>query len=151
MIKLITLLESIMYNSWIRPNLDALKQEYRIEHDMKGHNWFNDEQEFLDAVNKAKVVTITPATDRLIDYRSRTNSYDELVNLLSSYRSWGKYRNEDKLQQLYDKISNNLELDMPIVLKFPDGNMRVFSGNTRMDVSFQLGVNPQVLMVEVPK
>jgi hypothetical protein len=151
MIKLITLLESIMYNSWIRPNLDALKQEYRIEHDMKGHNWFNDEQEFLDAVNKAKVVTITPATDRLIDYRSRTNSYDELVNLLSSYRSWGKYRNEDKLQQLYDRISNNLELDMPIVLKFPDGNMRVFSGNTRMDVSFQLGVNPQVLMVEVPK
>lgn len=151
MIKLITLLESIMYNSWIRPNLDALKQEYRIEHDMKGHNWFNDEQEFLDAVNKAKVVTITPATDRLIDYRSRTNSYDELVNLLSSYRSWGKYRNEDKLQQLYDRISNNLELDMPIVLKFPNGNMRVFSGNTRMDVSFQLGVNPQVLMVEVPK
>jgi hypothetical protein len=151
MIKLITLLESIMYNSWVRPNLDALKQEYRIEHDMKGHNWFNDEQEFLDAVNKAKVVTITPATDRLIGYRSRTNSYDELVNLLSSYRSWGKYRNEDKLQQLYDRISNNLELDMPIVLKFPDGNMRVFSGNTRMDVSFQLGVNPQVLMVEVPK
>ena len=121
MIKLITLLESIVYNSWVRPNLDALKQEYRIEHDMKGHNWFNDEQEFLDAVNKAKVVTITPATDRLIDYRSRTNSYDELVNLLSSYRSWGKYRNEDKLQQLYDRISNNLELDMPIVLKFPDG------------------------------
>jgi hypothetical protein len=151
MIKLITLLESIMYNSWARPSLDALKQEYRIEHDMKGHNWFNDEQEFLDAVNKAKVVTITPTTDRLIDYRSRTNSYDELVNLLSSYRSWGKYRNEDKLQQLYDRISNNLELDMPIVLKFPDGNMRVFSGNTRMDVSFQLGVNPQVLMVEVPK
>jgi hypothetical protein len=151
MIKLITLLESIMYNSWVRPSLDALKQEYRIEHDMKGHNWFNDEQEFLDAVNKAKVVTITPTTDRLIDYRSRTNSYDELVNLLSSYRSWGKYRNEDKLQQLYDRISNNLELDMPIVLKFPDGNMRVFSGNTRMDVSFQLGVNPQVLMVEVPK
>jgi hypothetical protein len=151
MIKLITLLESIMYNSWIRPNLDALKQEYRIEHDMKGHNWFNDEQEFLDAVNKAKVVTITPTTDRLIKYRSRTNSYDELVDLLSSYRSWGKYRNEDKLQQLYDRISNNLELDMPIVLKFPNGNMRVFSGNTRMDVSFQLGVNPQVLMVEVPK
>jgi hypothetical protein len=140
-----------MYNSWIRPNLDALKQEYRIEHDMKGHNWFNDEQEFLDAVNKAKVVTITPTTDRLIKYRSRTNSYDELVDLLSSYRSWGKYRNEDKLQQLYDRISNNLELDMPIVLKFPNGNMRVFSGNTRMDVSFQLGVNPQVLMVEVPK
>jgi hypothetical protein len=151
MIKLITLLESIMYNSWVRPSLDALKQEYRIEHDMKGHNWFNDEQEFLDAVNKAKVVTITPATDRLIGYRSRTNSYDELVNLLSSYRSWGKYRNEDKLQQLYDRISNNLELDIPIVLKFSNGNMRVFSGNTRMDVSFQLGVNPQVLMVEVPK
>ena len=36
---------------------------------------------------------------------------------------------------------------MPIVVEFPDGSRYVFSGNTRMDVAYQLGIEPLVLVI----
>jgi hypothetical protein len=46
-------------------------------------------------------------------------------------------------------------MDYPIVIDDDSqqsfsGNTRkrVFSGNTRMDISFQLGINPQVLLIK---
>ena len=38
---------------------------------------------------------------------------------------------------------------MPLVIRFSDGNMRVLAGNTRLDVAFQLGVIPKVIMIDV--
>jgi hypothetical protein len=149
MIKLKLLLENT-YTGWVRPSIDSLKQEFRVEHELKGHSWFADEAEFLEAAGRAKTVTITPAIDRKIGYRSGTKTYDALVKLLQTYKSWGKYRSEEKLQNMYSRLRNNLDMDMPIVLKFPDGGMRVFGGNTRMDIAFQLGIDPKVLMIEVP-
>lgn len=151
MIKLKHILESIRYDAWVKPDIAMLKQEFHVEHELKGHSWFANEQEFLVAARRAKVVTVTPSINRDIDYRSNTQTYDALVRLLSAYQSWGKYRSEEKLKRLYDRFRNNLEMDMPIVLKFPDGTMRVFGGNTRMDIAFQLGFDPQVLMIEVPR
>lgn len=142
--------ESTQYNAWVKPDTEMLKQEFRVEHELKGHNWFANEQEFLDAARRAKVVTVTPGIDRRIEYRSGTTTYNNLVNLLSTYKSWGKYRSEEKLKRLYDRFRENQEMDMPLVLKFSDGGMRVFGGNTRMDIAFQLGIDPKVLMIEVP-
>jgi len=42
-------------------------------------------------------------------------------------------------------------MDMPIILEYPDGSRKMLSGNTRMDVSFQLGKNPKALIVKVPE
>lgn len=141
--------ESIDYNSWVKPDLDTLKREFRVEHEYKNQNWFKNVDEFIKAVDNAEVVTITPSIDSNIEYRSKTKSYSDLINLLSTYNSWGRYRTEDTTKHLYNSLKNNKELDMPIVLRWPNGKMRIFSGNTRMDVAFQLGINPQVLMVDL--
>jgi hypothetical protein len=46
-IKLIDLLkESIQYTSWVNPSVDSLKKEFKIEHEMKGHDFFDSEKNF---------------------------------------------------------------------------------------------------------
>ena len=42
-------------------------------------------------------------------------------------------------------------MDYPIVIEFSNGSKRVFSGNTRMDIAFQLGINPKVLLIKSNK
>jgi len=142
------LIEVIQFSNWQVPNLAQLKQEYQREHESKGNDFFDDEEEFLKAVNDAKIITITPSDNARIGYRSNTSSYEQLLKLIKSYRSYPKYRNEETLKALYDGFKENNPMDLPIVIEFSNTSRRVFSGNTRMDVAFQLGINPKVLLVK---
>jgi hypothetical protein len=149
MIKLIDILKEIaQFSNWTMPSLSQLKQEFKIEQEMKGNEFWEDEADFLNAIKNSKIVTITPAEDQDIDYRSGTESYDELLDLIKSYRSYPEFRNEKTLQSIYDGFKNNSPMDLPVVIEFEDGSRQVFSGNTRMDVAFQLGINPKVLLVK---
>ncbi len=149
MIKLIDILKEItQFSNWKMPSLSQLKQEFKIEQEMKGNEFWEDEADFLNAVKNGKIITITPSEDQDIDYRSGTQSYDELLDLIKSYRSYPEFRNEKTLQSIYDGFENNQAMDLPIVIEFSDGGKRVFSGNTRMDIAFQLGINPKVLLVK---
>lgn len=149
MIKLKDILtESRTFTNWRVPSNSDLKREYRVEHEMKGLGYFDTEQDFIKAVKNAKETIVTPAMDRKISGRSRTRTKEALFSLISSYRSYPKYRNEDTLDAIYRGFEKNEIMDMPLVIK--DGDyMRVMAGNTRMDVAFQLGINPKVLMIEV--
>lgn len=149
MIKLLDLLkESVQYTNWVEPSIDSLKKEFKIEHELKGHDFFDSEEDFLEAARRAKVVTITPNEDARIAYRSGTESKEELLNLIKSYRSYPKYRNEKTLENMYNRFETNQSMDMPIVLEFGNEQRRIFAGNTRMDIAFQLGINPKVLLIK---
>jgi hypothetical protein len=149
MIKLIDILnEIIQFSNWKMPSLSSLKQEFKIEQEMKNNKYWKDEEDFLNAIKNGKIITITPSEDQSIDYRSRTESYEELLDLIQSYKSYPKFRNEETINAIYDGFKNNQSMDYPIVIEDEDGSRRIFSGNTRMDVAFQLGVNPKVLLVK---
>ena len=149
MIKLIDILnEIIQFSNWKMPSLSSLKQEFKIEQEMKDNKYWKDEEDFLNAIKNSKIVTITPSEDQSIDYRSRTESYEELLDLIQSYKSYPQFRNEETIKAIYDGFKNNQSMDYPIVIEDKDGSRRIFSGNTRMDVAFQLGVNPKVLLIK---
>jgi hypothetical protein len=149
MIKLIDILKEItQFSNWRMPSLSKLKQEFKIEQEMKGNEFWEDEDDFLNAIKNSKITTITPSEDQDIDYRSGTESYEELLDLIQSYRSYPEFRNEKTLKDIYDGFKNNQSMDYPIVIEFEDGSRRVFSGNTRMDIAFQLGINPKILLVK---
>jgi hypothetical protein len=112
-------------------------------------NYFETPNEFIRAVKKAKKVKITRSVDNEIYGRSQTTSYEELLSLIKNYRSYPKYRNQKTLKAIYDGFKKGRPMDMPIVLKDKHGDMKIFSGNTRMDISFQLGINPTVIILEV--
>ena len=149
MIKLIDILKEILqFSNWKIPSLPQLKQEFKIEQEMKGNKFWENEEEFLNAIKNGKITTITPSEDQDIDYRSGTESYDELLDLIKSYRSYPEFRNEQTLKSIYDGFKTNQLMDLPIVIEDKEGYRRVFSGNTRMDIAFQLGINPKVLIVK---
>jgi hypothetical protein len=149
MIKLIDILKEITeFSNWKIPSLSQLKQEFKIEQEMKGNKFWDNEEEFLNAVKNGKIVTITPSEDQNIDYRSGTTSYEELLNLIQGYRSYPEFRNEETLKSIYNGFKENQAIDYPIIIKDIEGNKRILSGNTRMDIAFQLNINPKVLLIK---
>ena len=149
MIKFIDILKEItQFSNWKIPSLSQLKQEFKIEQEIKGNEFWENEEEFLNAIKNGKIVTITSSEDQDIDYRSGTESYKELLDLIKSYRSYPEFRNEETLKAIYDGFKNNQSMDYPIVIEDKEGYRRVFSGNTRMDIAFQLGINPKVLLIK---
>lgn len=148
MIKLVNLLKEVIgFSNWKMPSLSQLKQEFKIEQEMKNNKFWKNEEDFLTAVKNGKIVTITPNEDQNIYYRSGTTSYKELLNLIQGYRSYPEFRNEKTLKDIYYGFKNNQTMDYPIVIE-DENNRRVFSGNTRMDIAFQLGINPKVLLIK---
>ena len=140
--------ENTQFNNWVEPSLEDLKREFKVEHELKGNDFFDSEEEFLEAANNGKIIEITPSMDNRIIDRSQTESYEDLLDLLKTYRSWGKYRSEDTLKAIYNGFKENKPMALPIVIEFSDGYQKIFSGNTRMDVAFQLGINPKVLLIK---
>lgn len=139
------------FSNWRTPSPSQLKQEFKIEQEMKDNEFWENEEEFLKAVSQGQISTITPQQDQNIDYRSHTQTYDELHNLIKSYNSYPEFRNEGTLKALYNGFKENKPMDMPIVVEFSDGGRRIFSGNTRMDVAIQLGINPRVIIAKSKK
>lgn len=137
------------FDNWIIPDIEKQKLEYKIEEVMKGNHYFDSEEHFLNSVKNGEIISITKYDDRNIRYRSHTDTYEELFSMIQGFRSYPEFRNENTLKNLYKRIQNNEELDLPIVIQFEDGGRRVFCGNTRLDVCFQMGVKyPKVLLIK---
>jgi hypothetical protein len=136
------------YNSWVMPDKQMLAREFRVEHEKKGRQDFANEQDFIQAVQNAEIRKINKSTDRRIGNRSHTKSFDELHDLIKMYRSYPKYRNEESLRDMYKRFGNNQPMDMPIIFD-DNGDLEIFSGNTRMDIAFQMGIEPKALIVKV--
>lgn len=149
MIRLASILESIGFSNWVAPSISDLKREFRVEHELKGLEYFESEKDFINACKRGKLTSITKSMNSNIDNRSNTQSFAELLGLIKSYRSYPKYRNADTLRDIYTAFKENKEMDLPIILKDEGGSMRVFSGNTRLDVAFQLGLTPKALVVSI--
>jgi len=139
------------FDNWEMPSLENLKLEFKLEHTLKKHSFFKSEDDFLNSVKDATIKTITEEEDKNISYRTRTKTKQQLLNLIKQYASYPVYRNEKTLEEIYKGFENNSAMKYPIILEFENGLKRVFSGNTRMDIAFQLGINPKVLFIKLGK
>lgn len=139
----------LSFNNWHMPTDDVLRREFKVEHEMKGLNYFDSPQEFIDAVKGGKIITVNNSLDKRIMRRSRTADFNSLLRLIKGYRSYPEFRNEKTLQDLYDGFKEGRPMEYPIVFNLPGGKLMIFSGNTRMDVAFQLGVEPKVILVDI--
>lgn len=151
------LYEQVKFTNWVFPKRKDLELEYKVEYEIKPlkdmtNDAFPTFKDFEKAVSQGKVVEVDPSLDRKIDYRSHTKNQEQLLNLIRGYGSYPKYRNEDTVQAIYDGFENNSPMKMPLVLRFPKtGDLRIMGGNTRMDVARHMGVNPKVIVVDVPE
>lgn len=154
-VRVISRLVEAPQTPWKRPDAKSIQHEYAIEythhakHDY-GHI-FPTAEHFKRAIDSSPVVKITPSMDSKISYRSHTKDFDGLHNLISGYASYPEFRNKDTLTALNHRIKNGHPTDMPIVFKHSNGAMRVFSGNTRMDIAKHHGIHPEVVVVDLQK
>lgn len=140
--------KQLEFDNWVLPTTSKLKLEYEVEHELKGNDFFDSEKGFLKAVKNGKIINVTPQLDSKLENRKKTDSYDELLSLIKRYKSYPQYRNEFTLKKLYERFRNNEEVDLPIIIEFSDGSKRIFSGNTRIDISFQLGITPKAILIK---
>lgn len=133
---------------WIKPSEENLKQEFHVEVELKGNAFFSSINAFMESAERGEVVEVTPEMDSKISYRSKTKSKEHLLGLIRGYRSYPEFRNEKTIENLYERIGSGQTMTMPLVVRFKNGSLRVLAGNTRMDVAFQLGANPMVLILD---
>lgn len=134
---------------WTFPSKKSFEKEYKIEVEIKGNDFFESLEQFMSAVDCSEVITVDGLTDAGIEYRSHTKTQSQLLNLIRGYRSYPQYRNEATLQNLYDRIRSGQEMDMPIILEFRDGSLRILSGNTRADVAMQIDGEYQAVKITI--
>jgi len=153
MIKILKILtENIKFNNWIQLSEDDIKLEYNVEY--KNHiiysfgDIFPTYEDFKFKVKNGIIKKINKDFDNKISNRSQTTSYEGLLSLIKGYRSYPEYRNEKTLNKIYEAFKNNKPMKMPIVL-YHNGRYFIMSGNTRMDIAFQLGIDPKVIIVNV--
>jgi hypothetical protein len=137
------------FNNWQMPSNDVLRREFKVEHEMKGLSYFDSPEEFIDAVKGGKIITVNDSLDKRISRRSRTADFKSLLRLIKNYRSYPEFRNERTLQDLYDGFKEGRPMELPIIFNLPGGKLMIFSGNTRMDVAFQLGIEPKAILVDI--
>lgn len=144
------------YEAWQMPDEQNLKQEYKVEYQLKpglkreiGNVWSTYE-DFLQSVGQGKVIKFDNKNDNKVMNRSHTVSKQGLMNLISGYASYPEFRNEKTVDNLYNRISANQPLNLPIILKMPNGVLRIMSGNTRADVAKQLVGYYKALVIPVP-
>jgi hypothetical protein len=138
----------VQFNNWKVPSTNQLKLEFKVEHELKDNYFWDSEEAFLQSISEGDIISISPQDDRKISYRSRTVSKEDLLSLIRGYRSYPQFRNEETVEKIYEGFMNNDPMDLPIVIEFSNGTRRIFSGNTRMDIAFQLGIVPKVLLVQ---
>lgn len=152
----VELTEDVKFTNWVRPSDKDIELEYKIEYQIKPLKYMTNDafptvDDFKKAVKAAKVIDITPAIDKKIQYRSHTKSRDQIISLIKGYASYPEFRNEKTIDAIYDGFKQNKPMKMPFILKMPDGSLRIMSGNTRTDIAQHLGITPKGLLIEVPK
>lgn len=140
------------FNNWTFPTKEELKKEYDVEYQYHilweyGPIWssFDD---FVNAAGRGVNYQLSHRDDLQIDNRSHCNTMTELVSLVSTYRSWPKFRNMNTLMDMINRFRNNEPMKMPIILDH-HGNKRIMSGNTKLDIAFMMNVVPQVLVISL--
>jgi len=146
------LIENESFDNWVMPDDKAIELEYNVEYKHHTRYSFGDifptVEDFKEAVHSGKQVKLTKEMDRSVGNRSRTSDMEDLRDLVSSYRSWPKYRNDETLQAIVDGFKSGSAMKMPFILEYEPGRQQVMSGNTRLDIAYMLGITPTVIVIK---
>jgi hypothetical protein len=150
---------------WIRPREVDFQQEWRIEWNLHMKPLYGDifpkYTDFKKHVSQhGKVISINFQNDGQIEKRSRKMYFEDLINLLKTYKSWGTpYRNERTVAALDQRIRSGEPMAMPIILNFVGREWKnpwakstgshkvILGGNTRCDIAFWY--NPSIKIFEL--
>jgi hypothetical protein len=144
--------KNITFNNWVLPSQTSIEKEYNVEYKHHIINIFGElwptPDDFTQAVNNAIVISLSKEDDFHVENRSHTKNMVDLVDLVSTYRSWPEFRNMITLKDMIMRFKENNPMTMPIILTEND-NYYIMSGNTKLDIAFMMGITPKALIIKI--
>lgn len=123
------------YTQWVYPSGDELKKIY-----LDAKEYYRNFKEFVSEVRDAKIMKVDDFNDEFIMGRTHANTQRKLSNKFSGQK--------ETIISIFDKFKNNQKIPLPVVVVFESGNRTIVSGNMIMDISFQLGIEPKILLIK---
>jgi hypothetical protein len=146
----------ITFNNWVKLTEEDIELEYKVEYmfHIRYHfgEIFPSIDDFKKAINKARIMTITKEIDYRIGNRSYCNDIECIFSLIRTYRSYPEFRNEDTVLAIDKAFKDNSSMKMPLILELETDRGTKYwcmSGNTRLDLAFINGVEPQALIINI--
>lgn len=103
---------------------------------------FNTIEDYKEALNSAKIITLDDNTWDSIEHMSYNDSVEDIKLMVSSFTV------PRDVDRIVDGIKNNKPIPYPVILKGNNG-MFIMSGNTRSNVARVLGTTPKALLLDV--
>ena len=145
------------YNNWSYPTNKDMKSDYNEYKKKEDYKWkgrattygfrfpiFKNFSHFKKEIKNGKVVSLTESLERQIPESSYCETFEELKDLVNSYK-----RPRD-VNRILNGFQNNEKIPYPIILKGNNGYFRL-AGNTRMNSARILGIKVKVLILDVRK
>jgi hypothetical protein len=130
------------FNNWVSPSTDEIKRSYygeSVPNNEGAHEYFDSLGKYTKSLKDARVIKIDKFGDGYIGGRTHANTQRKLFNKFPDKKQ--------EIMSLYEKMNNNESVFIPIVVVFESGDRVIVSGNIVMDIAFQLGIEPKVLLV----
>jgi hypothetical protein len=145
------------FTNWIWPDNESLGLEWKVEWEMKGLEdyysgiSFPNAESFITAIKKYGFTqSFNKSEFSKINYATVLPDKQSIMRMISSYRSYPKYRNEQTVDAIFQGFSENKPMKMPIVLKFQN-DYRILSGNTRANISLINNIPVKCIVFDLGK
>ena len=147
--------EHVQYDNWVRYTGSSVKSDF-VEYKKKEESkWqdraerigmrfpiFDSEEQFRTDLDNAKIVSVSELDN--VRNMSHNSSIADIESMVSSYRQ------PRDVKRIVQGLKNNAQIPMPIILKGSKG-MWIMAGNTRQSTARVLGIDSDVLLVDVSK
>ena len=147
--------EHVQYDNWVRYTGSSVKSDF-VEYKKKEESkWqdraerigmrfpiFDSEEQFRTDLDNAKIVSVSELDN--VRNMSHNSSIADIESMVSSYRQ------PRDVKRIVQGLKNNAQIPMPIILKGSKG-MWIMAGNTRQSTARVLGIDADVLLVDVSK
>lgn len=147
--------EHVQYDNWVRYTGSSVKSDF-VEYKKKEESkWkdraerigmrfpiFDSEEQFRTDLDNAKIVSVSELDNvRNMSFNSSIEDIESMV---------GTYHQPRDVKRIVQGLKNNAQIPMPIILKGSKG-MWIMAGNTRQSTARVLGIDADVLLVDVSK
>ena len=147
--------EYVQYDNWVRYTGSSVKSDF-VEYKKKEESkWqdraerigmrfpiFDSEEQFRTDLDNAKIVSVSELDNvRNMSFNSSIEDIESMV---------GTYHQPRDVKRIVQGLKNNAQIPMPIILKGSKG-MWIMAGNTRQSTARVLGIDADVLLVDVSK
>jgi len=142
--------KKVSFSSWVMPSDENLQDEYEREYKKHFRHTFGDLfptfKSWKTAITNGNIITVTPTIRKTLHNASNLKTINSVLELIKTYSSYPKFRNEKTIEALKQRFLNNDPVFMPLIYEDENAELHVVAGDTRLNLSNILKVTPKAIV-----